>query len=379
MYRKLLVAVLYGGKSVEHVVSCRSAVTICKHLVAHNHTVIPIGIDREGRWSLQEEDIWQSEACLPSTFREKGEIVVLPGRGLKLTTQKNFLPLDIAFPVTHGSGGEDGLLQSLLELAEIPYVGSNPTASAIGMHKHLAKIIVQQAGISTLPSVLCALRDMQQWRDDTDPQFLLFFQTVIKKLGQSIIVKPEDGGSSVGVSALTASSPQGLWNALQSALQYTQLVLLEPFLEEVQEIECAVVCSDGTMTASTPGLVINPERQENPFLTYEQKYLALHQAYLQVPAPIPEHVLVEISQQAKVVAEVVGVSGYARVDFFREPKTGAIWFNEINTLPGMTDKSHFPALAETMGFTWGSLISTLLEEGFIAYGARTSRQVYALE
>ncbi|MDD2296715.1 MAG: D-alanine--D-alanine ligase [Sphaerochaetaceae bacterium] len=375
MLKGQTVALLYGGKSVEHAVSCRSAATMYQRIKACGLTIIPIAIDRKGQWSLQEP----ASDYMPSAFKQASEVIIRPGHGLWLPKEEKPLPIDICFPVTHGSGGEDGLLQGLLELTNLPYVGCGVQASAVGMHKHLAKIVAQQAGISVLPSYLCQAQTIQPYRDAQNPEFMKLFSAIQQKLGPSIIAKPNDGGSSVGISVLHPVSSENLWQALHSAFRFTQTVLLEPFLQEIQEIECAVVSTKGQIYASEAGLVVDSEHAKNHFLTYEQKYLSSQQAYIQVPAPLAQRTLLQISEQAKIIAQSIGVQGYARVDFFYKSKTGEIWFNEINTLPGMTAQSHFPTLVQTMGYTWETVIETLLLEGFFAYNQRSVRQVQAVE
>ncbi|NLA92526.1 MAG: D-alanine--D-alanine ligase, partial [Spirochaetales bacterium] len=173
------IALLYGGVSVEHVVSCRSAMTVARELKALGHTVIPIAIARDGRWSLYDE------VSTETTFLPDREVTIAPGVGLVHLGET--LQIDIAFPVTHGSGGEDGLLQGLLELAKVPYVGSGPLASSVGMHKSVTKEVVSNWGVPTLPSVLIKRGEPFSPR------------TIVTNLGTSLIVKPDDGGSSVGV------------------------------------------------------------------------------------------------------------------------------------------------------------------------------------
>lgn len=351
------IALLYGGVSVEHVVSCRSAMTVAKELKALGHTVIPIAIARDGRWSLYEE------VSTATTFIPDREIVVTPGAGLSLSGET--LQIDLAFPVTHGSGGEDGLLQGLLELAKIPYIGSGPLASSVGMHKSVTKEVVSNWGVPTLPSALIKKGEPFSPR------------TIVNNLGTSLIVKPDDGGSSVGVYPLFKVTGGELREAVDQAFNFTNRVIIEPLLEKMEEVECGVITHQGEYLSSPPGLVINPLKGET-FLTYNQKYLSANQAYIEVPAPIGAEKQEEISVLAKMVAEALSVAGYARVDFFLE-EGGRVWFNEINTLPGLTATSHFPLLAEAIGYPWERLIPHLIEEALAAASLRNSVSLYGEE
>lgn len=353
----MVIALLYGGVSVEHVVSCRSAMTVTKELKAQGHQVVPIAIARDGRWSLYDE------ISLETTFLPHRSVSIAPGVGL--TLQGEPLNVDLAFPVTHGSGGEDGLLQGLLELAHIPYIGSGPLASSVGMHKSVTKEVVSPWGVPTLPSYLI------KRGTPFSPQ------TLVSNLGSSLIVKPDDGGSSVGVTPLPEASGGALRGAVEKAFNFTNRVLVEPLLTNMVEVECGIISVRGDYLSSPPGLVINPLKGET-FLTYHQKYLSSNQAYIEVPAPIGEDKLKEISQLACMVGQALSVGGYARVDFFLE-EGGKVWFNEVNTLPGLTAKSHFPLLAEAMGYPWGRLIPHLIEEALSLATSQRALNLYGEE
>ena len=353
----MVIALLYGGVSVEHVVSCRSAMTVGKKLKALGHQVVPIAIARDGRWSLYEE------VSLETTFTPHRAVAIAPGGGL--TLQGEPLKVDLAFPVTHGSGGEDGLLQGLLELAHIPYIGSPPLASSVGMHKCVTIEVVSSWWLPSLPSYLI------KRGEPFSPQ------SIIANLGTSLIVKPDDGGSSVGVTPLLKSSEEALTGAVEKAFSFTNRVLVEPLVTNMVEVECAVIADKGGYLSSPPGLVRNPLKGDN-FLTYHQKYLSSNQAYIEVPAPIGEEKLKEISELACMVAQALSVAGYARVDFFLE-ESGKVWFNEINTLPGLTDKSHFPVLAATIGYPWERLIPHLIEEALRVAASQRGLNLYGEE
>lgn len=342
----MVVALIYGGVSVEHVVSCRSAVSVSQELTASGYKVMPIAISREGHWSLKEN------ASLDSSYDDSKKVAVVPAAGLTLNGEP--LEVDVVFPVTHGTKGEDGCLQGLLELAGLPYVGSGVLASSVGMHKSITKRVCEEFGIPTLPSVL--IKRGQPYAP----------RAIADLLGQALIVKPEDGGSSVGVIPLEKATGGHLREAVEEVFNYTNRILIEPYLLAVKEVECAVITNKGKYLSSPAGLVVNPVNNSG-FLNYQQKYLSSNQAYIEVPAPIGKTLSLKITEMAQTIASAVAVEGYARVDFFID-KDGKIWFNEINTLPGLTSKSHFPLLAEVMGYPYPRLLSHLIEE------ARTPRR-----
>lgn len=360
MDRTLTVALLYGGRSVEHVVSCRSAATVAHELHLAGHTVIPIAIDREGRWSVQTYDPQQVYDRLPSDFRTETEVTVRPGSGFMVDVQP--IRFDTCFPVTHGTGGEDGMLQGLLELARVPYVGCNPAASSIGMHKRTAKLYARHVGVPTLESLCVTRADMHGLRSDAEGKAGTLCRHISELLGTPVIVKPEDGGSSVGVQVLHDCTVEHLLEALGHAMRFTGTVLVEPYVEHRMELECAVLCEGATIRVSEPGQVVDPTEAGMSFLSYERKYLDVSCAFMRVPAPIDASLSEQTKAFAVQIARAIGVEGYARVDFLMDTTTGAIWFNEINTLPGMTAKSHFPVLAASMGYDWPRLLDRLLSE-----------------
>lgn len=357
MDNRLSVALLFGGRSVEHEISNRSAANILHQLTVCGYHVLPIGITRDGTWYLQ--DYKQIGSCdpLPIIIDERHQVCIQPGKGLALSYSGERIPVDICFPVTHGSGGEDGLLQGLLELARLPYVGSGPLASTLGMHKNLAKLM---AAHSKIPVV----EGMTVHRLPDEDHVEQCTETIRSSLGESIIVKPEDGGSSIGVVSLPRYTAEELIAALIHAFSFSETVLVERLLDDIVELESAVVTDDELYYASEPGMVIDPCRTDGGFLTYEQKYRAQQGAYLSIPASVPRTIIDNVSLWAKTIAESLFVRGFARVDFFYQPKTGELWFNEINTIPGMTQQSHFPLLAASMGYDWDRLLPLLLANGY---------------
>lgn len=365
MAEPLRVALLYGGRSVEHMVSCRSGAKVGSELLRAGHHVIPIAISRDGRWSIKPIPPHTSPKMLDATFDPTHEVTVAPGAGL--LTHRGRLQVDTCFPVTHGTGGEDGLLQGLLELAGLPCVGSGPAASTFGMHKHIAKLVATRAGVPTLPSICLSRMERERLSSPSKNDLL---SSIIGTLGRDIMVKPEDGGSSVGVTPVRKVELESLGQALDATLRYTEKALLEPLLTTFIELECAILDVGGTLQASYPGMVVAPKHASHTFLTYEQKYTAPDCAYIQISPPLEHKILERIRRMAATVAKATGIEGYARVDFMLDCATGSIWFNEINTLPGMTGTSHFPTLATAMGYPWPLLLDTLLKESIERHGNR---------
>lgn len=378
MRDKLRVALVYGGESVEHTVSCRSSATICRNLLSLGHTVIPIGISRDGRWSVQECDL-ENPADPLVRFNESKEVCIRPGKGLHLMATGEELGIDVVFPVTHGTNGEDGRLQGLLDLGRIAYVGCGCTASSNGMHKYFSKILAREVGVPTLPAMVLDKRRIDLIQDSEDPYLGHLVQEIAHKLANHIVVKPEDGGSSIGISVVYPITPRNLLKAMQETGRYSQNIMLEPWIDHVQELEVAVLTDGDAIEASDPGLLIDPMREHEHITTYKQKYLASDCAYIQIPAPIPAETATQISQYAIAVAKSIGIEGFARVDFFQDPSNGAIYFNEINTLPGMTGKSHFPLLANSIGYDWNRLLRTLIQEGLSSHQRKHACNTVAVE
>ena len=378
MANRLQVALVYGGQSVEHKVSCRSAKTVFHHLVELGHTVVPIGISRDGRWSLQPVSSFSEEEPT-ADFIKSEALSVCPGSGVYHMDGKNRIPIDIVFPVTHGTGGEDGRLQGLLESAHLPYVGCTAVASMIGMHKLLAKIHAKEMGVPILPSLVVDKRRITLANGSDDPYPTQLHREAVSRLGTSLVVKPEDGGSSVGVDVLEEYSVNSLLDAIIRTGIYTNSIMLEPLIKDVRELEVAVITNGAVMEASDPGLIVDPEKDETHIVSYQHKYLVANSAYLQLPAPLPKEMASTISEYAIRIAKSIGVTGYARIDFFQDPNDDTIYFNEINTLPGMTSKSHFPILAASMDYDWPKLLTVLLEEGFAAHRLRSSYSTLGVE
>jgi D-alanine-D-alanine ligase len=329
---RLKVALLFGGRSGEHEVSVRSAVSVAEGLAAQ-HDVLPVFVDRDGNWRLQPK--------APSP--EGGEpIFLVPapadrGRLRRLSDAQFVAQPDVYFPVLHGTYGEDGTVQGLLELAGVPYVGSGVAASAAGMDKELMKALFAQAGLPQVPYRVLHHGD--------DARALL-------DLGLPLFVKPANLGSSVGVSKVKAEAD--LEPALVKAFAYDRKLMVEAGAD-VREIEVAVLGNERP-AASLPGEIV-PDRE---FYDYESKYSVDSRTELRIPAPLDERTRAEVQALAVSAFRAVDAAGYARVDFFLEQATGRLLVNEINTIPGFTSISMFPKLWQASGLPYSDLLGQLV-------------------
>ena len=351
---KMKIGVLYGGRSGEHDVSLCSAASVVSALDRNKYEVTAIGINRDGKWYVQEKP----EIVVHKDF---GKILSLKKKGKWLVNhfeQKNKLHLyniknkneevvlDVVFPVLHGTFGEDGTLQGLLELAMVPYVGADVTGSAIGMDKDVAKRLLKEAGIPVVPSVTV---NKQQWQDNAK----LISQNTLDKLGLPVFVKPVCTGSSVGIKKVKEKA--SLSEAMDFAFQFDMRVMIEKDID-CREIECAVLGNDNP-AASVLGEII----PKHEFYSYEAKYLDPDGAALIIPAQIDSNLSKKIRKTAVDGYAALGCSGMARVDFFLDKNTNEFYLNEINTIPGFTSISMYPKLWEATGLKYGKLLDKLIE------------------
>lgn len=379
------IAVLFGGRSPEHEVSRMSAENISRELEAAGYGVLPIAITHEGQWYLQDN------AAMAAMLRQEPErcVAIHPGDGLWLNGEK--LLIDCVFPVTHGTEGEDGRLQALLELAHLPYVGSGTVASMVGMYKHFAKDAARELGIPVTPSVLLSPDDIAWLGNDEDAPFPRLFADIdyshaseegervdillsalLHKLGTALLVKPEAGGSSVGVTALPCPTAEAFLQAVAAAVIPGEAILVERLIIDAWEMECAVLETKDEIVSSGPGLVRKPAGDEG-ILSYDAKYSAHRHATMEFPPPVPREEAETIAGYARSLFTAMGCGGYARVDFFIDPaapEESRIFFNEINTLPGLTGTSHWPFLMECAGYDWPLMLSEMLARGGEAHCLR---------
>ena len=350
---KIKIGVLYGGRSGEHDVSLCSAASVVSALDRSKYEVTAIGIARDGRWYVQDKP-----EIIPN--KNFGNILSLKKNGKWLVNhfeQKNKLHLydlknknkeviiDVVFPVLHGTFGEDGTLQGLLELAMVPYVGADVTGSAVGMDKDIAKRLLKEAGIPVVPSLTI---NKQQWKDNQ--KFII--KSALDKLGLPVFVKPVCTGSSVGVKKV--KKKELLTEAMDFAFQFDTRVMIEQAVD-CREIECAVLGNDNP-AASVLGEII----PHHEFYSYEAKYLDPNGAALKIPSEIKASLAGKIRKAAVEGYVTLGCSSMARVDFFLDKKTNKFYLNEINTLPGFTSISMYPKLWEATSLKYSDLLDKLI-------------------
>jgi len=351
---KKTVYVLFGGRSGEHEVSVRSAASVMKALDRDKYTVVPVAISSEGRWirGLSPDSILTGEAgsvrsqsgkdtvFLPADpgFRK---LVALNGSGSGLPDQE----IDVVVPVLHGTYGEDGTVQGLLELANVPYVGSGVLGSALGMDKVMMKKVLAYHGIPQPRFVSCLRGELEK-----DP--IRIADMVERELGYPCFIKPANLGSSVGISK--AHDRRELLAGMTDAATYDRKVIVEEFID-AREVEVSVLGNDDP-AASLPGEII-PLKE---FYDYEAKYVdGLSQ--LKIPADLPEETVERLRVLAVQVFRALECSGLSRVDFFLLKKDGSVMVNEINTLPGFTDLSMYPKLWEVTGIPYSQLLDRLID------------------
>ncbi len=343
---KLRVGLLFGGRSVEHEVSVTSATSILKALDPTRYEITLVAIDHDGRWHLgtpalpPEATVRGQEVSLPAV---PGERTLVPGG-----PQAAALPateLDVIFPIVHGRGGEDGSLQGLLELANIPYVGSGLLGSAVQMDKEVAKRLMHAAGLPVVPWQLVRAAEL---RRDTAAAA----ERALAELGVPVFVKPSNQGSSVGISRV--SDPAALPDALREAARYDGKILVERAVD-AREIEVALLGND-PIQASVAGEI----RTGHEFYDYEAKYVD-EDTELLVPAPISESQTRRVQELAIAAVEILEGAGLARVDFLLDRATGEFYVNEVNSLPGFTEGSMYPRLWEASGLPYPALLDRLIE------------------
>ncbi|MBI4517123.1 MAG: D-alanine--D-alanine ligase [Deltaproteobacteria bacterium] len=350
--RKLRVGIICGGRSSEHEISLRSARSVVQALDRGRFDLTLIGIDHRGRWHrLEEARFLQITSGELTALPEGGAEVLLPpvpGDGTLVESGQppaTLEQLDVIFPVLHGSFGEDGTVQGLLELADIAYVGAGVLGSAVGMDKDVQKRLLRDAHIPIVPfaTVLC-----HRW--SVAPHEAT---AAAAALGYPVFVKPANLGSSVGVSKVKREAE--LARALALAFEYDAKVLIEKGVE-ARELECSVLGND-CPEASLPGEVC-PQAE---FYSYEAKYVDEQGASFVIPASLSPEQTAAVRTLAVRSFQTIGCEGMARVDFFLERHSGALYVNELNTIPGFTAISVYPKLWEVSGLPYTALISRLVD------------------
>lgn len=358
MKKKMRVAVLFGGRSGEHEVSLYSAASVIAALDREKYEIIPVAINQEGRWlaGVTPEQLMPGDKPLKPAGQDPGggpETVVLPAdptfRGLAVVggkgIGKDINEVDVVIPILHGTYGEDGTVQGLLELANVPYVGAGVLGSALGMDKVLMKTVLAHHGVPMARFRSCLRRD---W--ETNPEGVV--SEVENSLGYPCFVKPANLGSSVGISK--ARHREELVQALDLAARYDRKIIVEEFIN-AREVEVSVLGNDVPI-ASLPGEVI-PSKE---FYDYEAKYLD-GLSKLLIPAELPPGTVARLQELAVKVFTVLDCAGMARVDFFLRRPGGEVLVNEINTIPGFTRFSMYPKLWEATGIGYRELLDRLID------------------
>jgi len=343
---KIKIALIFGGKSVEHEVSLQSARNVLRAINNQKYKVLPIGIDKNGRWfSFSAREVLSGKPL----FFQKNAVSVVP-----YTREKNFFLLkngkvsekiDAVFPLIHGPFGEDGTLQGLLKLFNVPFVGADVIGSAIGMDKDVSKRLLKEAGVSVARFLVYRSNQKNN----------ISFEEIKKTFPSPFFIKPASLGSSVGVSKVR--SKKEFISAFKSALTYDKKILVEECVSG-REIECAVLGNEKPI-ASLPGEII----PSHDFYSYNAKYIDKNGAKLIIPAKLPKSMIKKIQALAIKTFETLCCEGMGRVDFFID-KDNRIFVNEINTIPGFTSISMYPKLWEHDGIVYSKLIDALIKLAF---------------
>jgi D-alanine-D-alanine ligase len=360
--RKVRVAVVFGGRSAEHAVSCASAGLVLGAIDKDKYDIVPIGIARDGRWVLTSGD----PARLALTSGELPSVEAVATPGVSVTPQAgpgggalvfsgpasvpaDLGEVDVVLPLLHGTFGEDGTIQGLLEMAGVRYAGAGVLASAAGMDKEYMKLLFAARGLPIGQRVVVRDRD---WRASAERKRVL---DEIGELSWPVFVKPARGGSSIGTSRV--SCPDDLEAAIEEARRYDRKVLVEAAIEGA-EIECAVLegVDGGPTEASVPGQIITGP--QSTWYDFEAKYLR-PASRMEIPAPMPAEAAERVRALACAAFDALSCEGLARVDFFYTP-AGEVVVNEINTMPGMTPTSGFPMMWAASGLPLAALIDRII-------------------
>jgi len=349
MRKKLRVALLFGGKSAEHEISLISARNIFEAMNKRKYDVVAVGIDKQGRWLVDEKAkallLSAKTPAAVSLHNENTVAAVVPGDTRTSMIQPSASAaigkIDVVFPVLHGPFGEDGTVQGLLKLANLPFVGAGVLGSAVGMDKDVMKRLLRDARIPIAKFAAFQRADRKAIR----------FAALKRQLGLPLFVKPANLGSSVGISKV--SKQYQFEPAVEEAFRYDNKIVIEEFIAG-REIECSVLGNDRPI-ASLPGEIV----VQRDFYSYDAKYLDDKGARLEIPAKLPPSVIKKLREIAVRAYQVLCCEGMARVDFFVQPG-GRILVNEINTIPGFTKISMYPKMWEASGIPYPRLIDRLI-------------------
>jgi D-alanine-D-alanine ligase len=358
--RKPRVAIVFGGRSSEHAISCVTAGSVLDAIDHDAYDVVPIGIATDGRWVLESGDTERLRITgpdrLPAVDGDRASIALLrETASADLVVHAASQPpetlgeVDVVFPLLHGPWGEDGTIQGMFEMAGVRYVGAGVLASALGMDKAYAKIVLRDAGLPVMPSVTVTARE---WYRDPDG-----VRHRVADLGYPLFVKPSRAGSSMGISK--AHDASELDAAIEAAHRHDPKALVEQAAINAREVECGVLeALDGTPETSVPAEIrIGGEHE---FYDFAAKYLPEEHTELDVTADLPDDVATDVREMAARAFTALGCEGLARVDFFLLPD-GSLVLNEINTMPGFTATSMYPRMWAASGVDYPALVDRLIQ------------------
>lgn len=357
---KIRVAVLFGGRSAEHEVSLQSAKNVIQYLDPSRFDVVPVGVDKLGNWflgsdvfdkSLQENKVQALHHDSRAWFTPEWARKPVENAKEMMTREEHHLTkFDVVFPAMHGTFCEDGTLQGLLELANLPYVGSGVLSSAVGMDKDVSKRLAINAGIKVAPYIVVK---KDRWQKNPAP----FLKLIADKISYPVFVKPANTGSSIGITKV--KTPAEIETAINEALRFDTKALIEKALN-VQELEVAVL--ESLDNSEEPIVsVVGEIKPNHEFYSYDAKYLDQNGADLLIPASATKEIQEAARKIAKELFIILECEGMARVDLFLEKETNEIYFNEINTLPGFTKISMYPKLMDASGVGYKELLTHLIQ------------------
>jgi D-alanine-D-alanine ligase len=347
MSKKLNIGVMFGGKSGEHEVSLVSAESVIKALDKKKYNVIPIGIGKDGEW-LAQGDPLRALKFNNKKYTKSAKVLIPREKNCFLKVGGRNIRIDVVFPVLHGTYGEDGTMQGLLEIADIPYIGAEVLGSAVGMDKVIQKELYKNAGLK-VSKYFWFLKD--EFKNKSNRLSIL--RHIENVLNYPCFVKPANLGSSVGISK--AKNKKELVRAINLAALYDQKILIEQAVPNAREIECSVL-GNNDLLASIPGEVI----PSGDFYDYNAKYVD-DKSTIVIPAKLPSETIKKIKEAAIKAFRAIDCIGMGRVDFLLDAKSNEIFINEINTIPGFTSISMYPKLWEASGLSYSKLLTKLID------------------
>lgn len=347
---------IYGGRSGEHKVSLRSAAFVYSSIDKSSYNIIPLAITQEGHWYIQDISSDTTEE-MPVVENESKRLLIDPGHGF-LDINGNKIKIDIVFPVVHGTFGEDGTLQGLLEMIRIPYVGARVMSSSVAMDKETTKTIWRQSNLSVVPDIILRKSDSYSKQN--------IWEKTKLELGLPVFIKPANAGSSVGVSKATTYDEFS--DAIDFAFKFDSKLLIEKAIS-AREVECSVI-GNHDITVFPPG-EINPNHD---YYDYDAKYIDPDGAGLLIPANLSEKDKSIVMDMAKQAYSKLDLTGLSRVDIFMDKNDNKFYINEVNTMPGFTSISMFPQLCMAAGLQAKELMQKLIDLALELFEERDSLQ-----